>query len=487
MSRSSQELIEQFNIDINEKNFNDSKYDEVNEISNDNIIYQTDDSIVDLSKTNQYILSTPYCGIQGDSELSVVLNIVASAIGGGCFNFAFILYQIGLPLFLLLFLFVTGSIYYSFDLLRSFVVDTKFFSLGLMTYRTIGEGWLKIYSISSFIYYSIVEINYLSLIYSYLIEIIKYFLNTYTDYLVDDNYADKRKINLKVSYLGITILFEIFLCLYINKVEKLHLLSLLSVLSFFIILICLIFESVSNYMTGVVEKKFETNFISPHINNKFAVFSYLVEFIYGYSYHSPYPTLIGNLQNVNYTNSSKVHLISFLMIAFSYLIISFFGYLSIQDVPQILFIIDNKKEDSDTKIIIFKCILCLFLFSLIPIRFIVIRENYSSLIRKRNLSCCFEFLIVTSCITVYNAIVFFINEIKEGFSSIFISGFIQLFGGIFGVFIGFLLPVVNYASINGTQKIRSIMGYIVFGIFSIIGTVSVCYSIFQIFFYNEQK
>ena len=60
----------------------------------------------------------------------------------------------------------------------------------------------------------------------------------------------------------------------------------------------------------------------------------------------------------------------------------------------------------------------------------------------------------------------------------------QLFGGIFGVIICYALPVIIYSSINGTRNAKSTIGYILAGIFLIMGIVSVCHSIYGIIHSN---
>ena len=63
--------------------------------------------------------------------------------------------------------------------------------------------------------------------------------------------------------------------------------------------------------------------------------------------------------------------------------------------------------------------------------------------------------------------------------------FLKLFGGIFGVIISFALPVVNYIGANGKTKVKSIIGYILTGIFSVIGLLSVGYSIYGLLIQNK--
>ena len=57
--------------------------------------------------------------------------------------------------------------------------------------------------------------------------------------------------------------------------------------------------------------------------------------------------------------------------------------------------------------------------------------------------------------------------------------FMNIFIAIFGVFISFVLPVINYVKLNDKAKIRSIVGYIISGIFILIGIFSIIFYILQ--------
>ena len=103
------------------------------------------------------------------------------------------MYEGGIIVILIIFIFVTGCVYFSIDLLRSFVVDTKYFSFALMTETILGSKWLKIYAFSSFVIYVSMVINYLTSIYSY--------IQTMT--------FDIKDIISNVIYFIITIIIEI--------------------------------------------------------------------------------------------------------------------------------------------------------------------------------------------------------------------------------------------------------------------------------------
>ena len=177
-----------------------------------------------------------YCGISSDTQLSAIINLISSAIGGGCFNFPEILKNIGLPLTIVIFLFVTVCVYYTIDLLRYFVVDTKFFSFALMTNEILGKNWLKIYIISSLIFYISVEINYFYMIYTIISQMV-------------DLKGDNQLIS-NIIYFCITIPIEIFICSFIAKIKRVHIFSLISSVLFIILLFIIITQGVKNMIQG---------------------------------------------------------------------------------------------------------------------------------------------------------------------------------------------------------------------------------------------
>ena len=87
------------------------------------------------------------------NELICIADILSSALGIGAFTFPYILYEIGVINSLFIFIFVSICVYYSLDLLIRFVVDSNLFSYSATTQTTLGNCWLKIYVISTFLFY----------------------------------------------------------------------------------------------------------------------------------------------------------------------------------------------------------------------------------------------------------------------------------------------------------------------------------------------
>ena len=102
------------------------------------------------------------------NDIMCIANLLASTLGAGAFVYPYILYQIGIINFLFVFIFISITVYYSLDLLRRFVVDSKLFSFGFIVERTLGALWLKIYAISAFLFYMSCIVNYLDFLYKFI-------------------------------------------------------------------------------------------------------------------------------------------------------------------------------------------------------------------------------------------------------------------------------------------------------------------------------
>ncbi len=101
-----------------------------------------------------------------------IINLVTGALGGGIIAFPSILRDIGMVTGMICFFIVAFSVYYSLDLLRRFVVDTKLYSYASITQATLGYFWLIAYAVSSFITYMLSISSYLKLLYNYIISIL---------------------------------------------------------------------------------------------------------------------------------------------------------------------------------------------------------------------------------------------------------------------------------------------------------------------------
>jgi amino acid permease len=477
--------METFEPDNNCKNaikmtdLSDNDDNNINQESVDRI-YRTEDFNVNNSHSSSSESNKTYFGIEGNSILSGILNISASAIGAGCFTFPWIISSLGFFFSFFIFAIVTLCIYYSLDLLRHFVVDTKNFSFSLMTENTLGKKWLMVYSFSSFVYYLSININYLNLLYSI-------FKSLFI--------SSSSSIFYGFIFLLISCNFEIFLCIYTSKTTKMHLLSIITMITFsFILLVTIIKGIYSCFANDYPKFRIENLFYPSEGKNGWLLFFFsitaCIKYIYGYSYHSSFPTLLGNLKNINDTTSKKVHNLSFGIICGSYILIAFFGYLIDDPVPKVLFRKYQDSYENDFITVTLKIVIFVFLFSLIPSRYITIRDGYTSLIGKKKLTYKKDLMITTLSLLLSNGIVFLNEEVINDDYSIqldIFTIFVNIFGGLFGVIICFGLPVINYAAINGKKKIKSLIGYVITGIFVIVGLLSVGYAFYEMFSPEEEK
>ena len=448
--------------------------------SNDNIIFEREVASLDLGLKSKNGVNRSYCGIRGDSEISCILNIVVSAIGGGCFSLPHLMYEGGIVVSLIIFLFVTICVAYTIDLLRSFVVDTKYFSFALMTETILGSKGLKVYAVSSFVIYVSMEVSYLTSMYYYITSIFE----TGTLFCI--------------IYFVITMIIEVFICFYISKIAKMHLLSIISISCFFVLLFTLIIISLAANIKGEVGSKFTSeNLFFPNIqpnsviNKLLSISSFLTEYVFSYSYQSTFPTILGNLQNVTQSTTQRVHLISFGIIFGAYLITTIFGFIMSDEVPTEIFQQDEQtnyfKGGWEYLVVPYKIVLCAFYLTLIPLRFIVLRDNYITLIGEKKMTFFKELLIISIFIFISNIFVFGVRLFDGINKNINVKSLIQAFGGIFGVIISFFLPVVNYMSVNGKKKVKSIIGVIINVIFIFAGVLSTANSFYQIIFKEKKE
>jgi amino acid permease len=460
----------------NEENIEENNSDQLIKASTlENNFFKTEDDLVVKENNRPEFEVVSFCGIASDSQFSAIINLISSAIGGGCLNFPSILTAAGLPLTIFIFFIVTLSVYYTIDLLRSFVVDTKFFSFGTITLEILGEKWLTIYTISSLIFYLSIEVTYLSQIYTILSNLL--------------DFANNYSLLKNIIFFIVSIPLEIFIFLYYAKVQKIHLLTLISCFIFLLIFLIIIITGTTNMFNRENENQ-ESSLIKPVIKDKveffFSLMSFFIEYLYGYTYHNIYPTLLSNLKNIDNKSTKFIHNISFIIILIIYFLITFFGHFLKVPMSEILFNGTSYEQVNLGRVNFFRVLICLFLFTAMPIRYIIIRDNYTCLFVKdrfKEISFIKDLIAVILCTVFCNLIVYLTNISIIKFN--IVTNFIQLFGGIFGVIICFILPVINYIGVNGKAKVKSIIGYILTFLFSIIGLLSVGHSIHGIFIKND--
>ena len=334
------------------------------------------------------------------NEIICISNILATALGIGVFTFPYILYKIGVINSLFVFIFLSLSVYYSLELLRRFVVDAKLFSYASITNATLGNCWLKIYAIFTFFFYMSAIINYLKII-SNLSKNMMDFLNN--------------KI-VKIFYFLITYGLEVILCLYTSNISKIHILSFIGFATFIIIFFTVIIKGIYHLSTNDNRFKYFSFFSfkeeNDGWNNFLTLMAKIIEFYYGYIYHSTFPTLLSGLDNLNEANTKRINDTSYIIISVLYFLFSFFGFFCINEHNEKyteLFVSENDYDLKENTVLkcIFKCILILFFVSLIPLRFLVIRDNCISIIGRENIPFKIEIIITLICLFITNIIVYF--------------------------------------------------------------------------------
>lgn len=278
-----------------------------------------------------------------------------------------------------------------------------------------------------------------------------------------------------IFYIALCIV-EIILCLFTSKISHLHILSLISVVCFTFIVISLIVYSFGYIKDKSTKEKFSSDkFFMPmsvlKIKYFMSICSCFIEYVYSYSCHSSFPTLIGNLKTKEEKTKVTVN-IFYLILLITYVLISIFGYISqinTEEKQKTLILFTDESLQGFFNYIL-QVVIIVFFICLIPIRFIVIKDNYKPLF-SFGFSYKFDLIFISVNIILVNIISYFCSTDAN-----IIFSLNEMFGGIFGVNICFVLPVLTYISINKKGEILSILGYIMAIFFLLIGLFTAVYS-----------
>ena len=404
-------------------------------------------------KENNNKKECTFCSFNLNGWFSII-NLIAGALGGGIFSFPKILYNIGMASGLICFILVSVSVYYSLDLLRRFVVDTKLFSYSDITKTTLGYFWLIMYAVSSFIIY-------MSCISSYIDNLSKI---TKSIFQLEEGPAN-------LIYFFIFYIIEVILCIFTSNVSRIYILSTICFCIFVIILIIVIIEAIitmsikniSQYIKPCEFKEDNTPW------EKFlSIMAKVIELLVGFLSHSTFPTLLNFYHSPNDDEKTKkINKVFFIILNIIYGLYTIFAYFCLdkQNIVNIQVKVGGKAD------YIIDILLMIYLLALVPIRYIIIRDNYTSVLKKDYLPAKIDIPITCVCLLICNIIACFVEE------HLITKIFMNIFMGIFGVFICFILPVINFVKLNDKSKIRSIVGYIISGIFILIGIFSIIFLI----------
>jgi hypothetical protein len=201
-----------------------------------------------------------------------------------------------------------------------------------------------------------------------------------------------------------------------------------------------------------------------------SIMAKVIELLVGFLSHSTFPTLLNFYKSPNDDEKTKkINKVQFIILNVIYGLFTIFGFFwfSLENIAL------PKDICKDAKDYIIHILLMIYLLALIPIRYLIIRDNYTSVLKKDYLPAKIEIPTTCICLLICNIPIFFEGKIMTEI-------FINIFMAIFGVFICFILPVINFVKLNDKTKIRSIIGYIISSIFILIG-------IFSIIFFIKEK
>ena len=116
----------------------------------------------------------------------------------------------------------------------------------------------------------------------------------------------------------------------------------------------------------------------------------------------------------------------------------------------------------------------------------VVRDSYTTLIGQKKITLIKE-VILTAIFFVVTSIIGFLVNSWDRKNRDKVTNFLKIFGSFFGVIICFLLPVINYVSVVGKTKVKSIIGYIITGIFLIVCIITQIDSFYQLINGNDEK
>ena len=430
------------------------------EDSNTEYYNKNDINAPTMKKSKELQKKLTFLRFKGDNEFYGVVNLLASAIGSGCVTFPSLLQTAGIVTSLIIFIIVSISIYFSLDLLRNFIISTNLFSLSEITQKVLGNNWLKMYAFMAVIFYLSMEINYINLI---------------VEYGAKGILSIEKKYQKIIFYVASCII-EIVLCLFTSKISHLHILSLITAFCFVFIVVSLVIYTFMHLNDKGIKDKFSSDkYFMPIPDSKIkyimSIFSCFIEYVYSYSCHSSFPTILGNLKTKE-EKTKNVLKFFYASIFIMYSIISIFGYISQINADEghktLILFADESLQGLFNYVL--QITIIVFFTCLIPIRFIVIRDNYIALL-KFDINYKIDLIFISINIILANVISYFCSTDAN-----IIFSLNEMFGGVFGVAICFVLPVVTYISINKKSEKKSIFGYIMAIFYLIIGLFTAGYS-----------
>ena len=392
-------------------------------------------------------ISVWYSPIKEGSLRGAILSVIAGTFGAGCLTFPYAFSRVGLIPGISLLLFISLSMGLMLKLLVKAGIKSKIFNFSNFALETLGPIWNNVYNVCSILLLVGAIMNYMltsyEMIEQFSLQIFGFDLQPY-------------RIAL---FAGGCFLIQIPLSLF-RDMSKLQYASLIASAMIFIVIIIIVVEApfyfIQNGAKGLTIPMFKS--LSWDYLDATAII------MYGYMNHNAILQIISEIKKPTLSRGNKVINRSWIVNFLFYLFISLGGFISTLDQTPPIFI---KRQDlesfsPDYAIIASRAVIAICLFSLIPLRWNLMREAIASLCKVEKMPPKKDIILTIVCMISFNVIVYFVNIIT-------IIGFI---GGIVTVMISFIIPLFGYQYVFRKKKMSFILilGYILFGIFLVIGT-----------------
>lgn len=142
---------------------------------------------------------------------------------------------------------------------------------------------------------------------------------------------------------------------------------------------------------------------------------------------------------------------------------AFSGYFSVPvDTPPIINTKKNYDEGNDYVMLVVNIFLIICLLCLLPIRWNILRDSLKTIMKVEEISMPINISVTIIALILMNVIVYFIS----------FTDVISFIGGLFTVMICYFIPLFDYIAVSGKKRWQSVIGYVILGIFFLIGATA---------------
>ena len=141
-----------------------------------------------------------------------------------------------------------------------------------------------------------------------------------------------------------------------------------------------------------------------------SIMTALNNFLFGFISHSTFPTLLNSFSDPNNDlKTRKINRVQLIILYILYGLFTFFGLFCLnQNNPEEVIL--NKKNLDNVGEYFFNVLVMIYLITLVPIRYIIIRDNYTSILKKDYLTGKYEILTTALCLLINNLITCFVGD-----------------------------------------------------------------------------